>query len=91
MLSVGEQKSVAELERQDTLSARGTRPPRSRRKTPLAFVVLMWVSVVAVIVGANLPGLGMAAAVGLGWLLLRFLPGLEDTTVARSPRLGGSR
>jgi hypothetical protein len=40
--------------------------------------------VVAVIVGANLPGLGMAAAVGLGWLLLCYLPGLEDTTEAVS-------
>jgi hypothetical protein len=44
----------------------------------LAFVVLMWVSVLSVIVGADLPGLGMAAAVGVGWLLLRFLPGLAD-------------
>ena len=50
----------------------------------MAFVVLWWVSVLAVIVGANLPGLGMAAAVGLGWLLWRFLPGLGDMSEAAS-------
>ena len=50
----------------------------------MAFVVLMWVSVLTVIVGANLPGLGMAAAVGLGWLLSRYLPGLGDTSEAVS-------
>jgi hypothetical protein len=44
----------------------------------VAFVVLMWISVLFVILGADLPGLGMAAAVGVGWLLLRFLPGLAD-------------
>jgi hypothetical protein len=56
----------------------------------LAFVVLMWVSVLAVIVGASLPALGMAAAVGIGWLLLRYLPGLADTPEAASdaPRDG---
>jgi hypothetical protein len=37
----------------------------------LAFVVLWWISVSTMIVGAILPGMGMAAAVGLGWLLWR--------------------
>jgi hypothetical protein len=48
----------------------------------LGFVVLMWVSVLSVIVGADLPGFGLAAAVGVGWLLLRFLPGVADTPPA---------
>ena len=65
-----------------------TRTPRCRRKTPLAFVVLWWVSVLAMIAGANLPGLGTAAAVGLGWLLMRFLPGLADTSEAASEAPG---
>jgi hypothetical protein len=50
----------------------------------LAFVVLWWVSVSTVIVGAVLPGMGMAAAVGLGWLLWRYLPELGDLVEAAS-------
>jgi hypothetical protein len=34
--------------------------------------------VLTVIVGAILPGLGMAAAVGLGWVLWRYMPELGD-------------
>lgn len=84
MLSVGEQKTLVEPQRRDPGRVEVPRPRRSRPKAPLAFVVLWWFSVLAVIVGANLPALGMAAAVGLGWLLLRYLPGLEDTSEAAS-------
>jgi hypothetical protein len=55
----------------------------------LAFVVLWWISVVAVIAGAKLTGRGMAAAVGVGWLLWRFLPGLDDMSEAASDAPGG--
>jgi ABC-type uncharacterized transport system permease subunit len=44
----------------------------------LAFVVLGWIAVLTVIVGAVRPGVAMAAAVGLGWLLWRYLPTLGD-------------
>jgi hypothetical protein len=49
--------------------------------------------VFSVIVGANLPGLGMAAAVVLGWLLWRYLPGMEDMSeaVADAPDDGDDR
>jgi hypothetical protein len=55
----------------------------------LAFVVLWWISVATVIVGAILPGailpgMGMAAAVGLGWLLWRYVPTLGDMLEAAS-------
>jgi len=50
----------------------------------LAFVVLWWISVLTVIAGAILPGMGMAAAVGLGWLLWRYLPTLADMLQAAS-------
>ena len=88
MLSVDEQKAVAELQPQHTDHVGTTRSPRARRKAPLAFVVLWWVSVLSVIVGANLPGLGMAAAVGLGWLLWRYLPGMGDMSEAVSDAPG---
>ena len=42
----------------------------------------------SVIVGANLPGLGMAAAVVLGWLLWRYLPGMADMSDAVSDAPG---
>jgi len=50
----------------------------------LALVVLWWISVLTVIAGAILPGLGMAAAVGLGWLLWRYQPTLGDMLQAAS-------
>jgi hypothetical protein len=53
-------------------------------KTPVAFVVLWWISVLTVIAGAVLPGMGMAAAVGLGWLLWRYLPTSADMLQAES-------
>jgi hypothetical protein len=84
VLSVGEQKSVAELQHQDPDRAAAARSPRPRRGTPWALVVLMAVSVLAVIVGAVLPGLGTATAVALGWLLLRYLPGSADPPDATS-------
>ena len=53
-------------------------------KTPFVYVVLWWVSVLTVIVGAIRPGLGMAFAVGLVWLLWRYLPELGDMLEAAS-------
>jgi uncharacterized membrane protein len=50
----------------------------------LGFVVLWWISVLTVIVGAILPGMGMAVAVGLGWLLWRYVPTLADMLEAAS-------
>ena len=82
MLSVKEQQSVAVRRRPDLDPVAIARSPRPRRRTPLAFVVLLWICVLSVIVGAELPGLGMAAAVGVGWLLLRFLPGLAEAPAA---------
>lgn len=84
MLSAVEQKAVAERQPHHGDHVGITRSPRARRKAPLAFVVLWWVSVLSVIVGAKLPGLGMAAAVGLGWLLWRYLPGIGDMSEAAS-------
>jgi hypothetical protein len=83
VLSADEQKAFDEL-RRHTERVGSARPPRSGRKTPLAFVVLWWVSVLTVIVGAILPGMGMAAAVGLGWLLWRYVPELGDMLEAAS-------
>ena len=88
MLSAVEQKAVAERQPRHRDHVGITRSPHARRKAPLAFVVLWWVSVLSVIVGAKLPGLGMAAAVGLGWLLLRFLPGVADASEAASDAPG---
>jgi hypothetical protein len=73
VLSVDEQKAFAEFERQHTNPS-----PRFPRRTPPAFVVLWWIALLTVLVGAVLPGLGMAVAVGLGWLLWRYLPALGD-------------
>ena len=42
------------------------------------FIVLWWISILTVILGAILAGLGIAAVVGLGWLLWRYLPALGD-------------
>ena len=84
MLSADEQKTFDELQRPDTEHVGAIRSPRSQRKTPLALVVLWWMSVLTVIAGAILPGLGMAAAVGLGWLLWRYLPTLGDMLQAAS-------
>jgi len=69
-----EQKGFGEL-RKNTEQVEPSRPPR---KTPFGFVVLWWISVLTVIVGAILPGIGMAAVVGLAWLLWRYAPTLVD-------------
>jgi hypothetical protein len=84
VLSDVEQKAASERKPRRADHVESTPTPRARRKAPLAFVVLWWVSVLAVIVGAKLPGLGMAAAVGLGWLLWRYLPGMGDMPHAAS-------
>ncbi len=84
MLSADEQRVVDQIERHNAERIGTTRSPHSQRKTPLAFVVLWWVSVLTVIVGAILPGMGMAAAVGLGWLIWRYLPELGDMLEAAS-------
>jgi hypothetical protein len=84
VLSADEQNAFDEIRRHHTEHAGAPRSPRSQRKTPLALVVLWWVSVLTVIVGAILPGMGMAAAVGLGWLLWRYLPELGDMLEAAS-------
>ena len=84
MLSPGEQKAFDELQHHYTARGGDLRPPRSRRRTPSAFVVLWWVSLLTVIVGAAVPGLAMAAAVGLGWLLWRYVPELGDILEAAS-------
>ena len=82
MLSAGEKQAIDELQRHDVEQMKPARSPRSRPKTPIAFVVLWWVSVLAVIAGATRPGLGMAFAVGFGWLLWRYLPALGDVLEA---------
>jgi hypothetical protein len=84
VLSADEQNAFDEIQRHNTAHMGAPRSPRSQRETPLAFVVLWWVSVLTVIVGAILPGMGMAAAVGLGWLVWRYLPELGDTLEAAS-------
>ena len=84
MLRADEQKAFDEL-RRHTEHVGSARPPRSGRKTPLVFVVLWWISVLTVIAGAILPGMGMAAAVGLGWLLWRYLPTVRGTGWRPSP------
>jgi hypothetical protein len=71
VISADEQKPFDELQRSHTEQVGAIRSPRSQRKTPVVFVVLWWISLLTVIAGAILPGLGMAAAVGLGWLLWR--------------------
>jgi hypothetical protein len=103
VLSADEQTAFDELQRPHTEQVGATRSPRSRRRTPLAFVVLWWLSVLTVIVGGILPGMGMAAAVALGWLLGRHTPELGDMVEAASnvaddgddraprPSRGGSR
>jgi hypothetical protein len=84
VLSPGEQKACDELQRHYADRGGDLRPPRSRRRTPSAFVVLWWVSLLTVIVGATVPGLAMAATVGLGWLLWRYMPELGDILEAAS-------
>ena len=84
MLNADEQRAFDEIRRHHTEYVGASRTPRSPRKTPLAFVVLWWVSVLTVIVGAILPGMGMAAAVGLAWLVWRYLPELGDMLEAAS-------
>jgi uncharacterized membrane protein len=88
VLSADEQRVFDQIQRHHAERVGTTRSPHSQRKTPLAFVVLWWVSVLTVIVGAILPGLGMAAAVGLGWLLWRYVPGLGDLSEAASDAPG---
>jgi hypothetical protein len=80
VLSADEHKAFAEL-RRNTEQVGAARPSR---KTPLGFVVLWGISVLTVIVGATLPGIGMAVAVGLGWLLWRYVPTLADMLEAAS-------
>jgi len=80
VLSADEHKAFDER-RRNTEQVGTTRPPR---ETPLGFVVLWWISVLTVIVGAILPGMGMAVAVGLGWLLWRYVPTLADMLEAAS-------
>lgn len=84
MLSTDEQKAFYELQRHHTDQVKATRSPHSQRSTPLAFVVLWWVSVLTVIIGGILPGMGMAAAVAIGWLLWRYMPELGDMVEAAS-------
>jgi hypothetical protein len=78
VLCADEQKALEELERNHTEQVGASRSPRFSRNTPLAFIVLWWIAVLTVIVGAVRPGLGMAVAVALGWLLWRYLPTLGD-------------
>ena len=82
VLGLDEHKAAAE--RQDRRREQATRSARARRKSPAAFVVLWWLSVLTMIVGAILPGLAMATAVAVGWLLWRFLPELGDMVEAAS-------
>jgi hypothetical protein len=84
VLSADEQRVFDQMQRHHAEQVGTTRSPRSQRKTPLAFVVLWWVSVLTVIVGEILPGMGMAAAVGFGWLIWRYLPELGDMLEAAS-------
>jgi hypothetical protein len=84
VLSADEQRVFDQIQRHHAERVETTRSPHSQRKTPLAFVVLWWVSVLTVIVGAILPGMGMAAAVGFGWLIWRYLPELGDMLEAAS-------
>jgi hypothetical protein len=63
----------------------GDAPPTlPKRKAPLVFVVLWWISVLTVIVGAILLGICMAVAVGQGWLLWCYVPTLADMLEAAS-------
>ena len=78
MLSVGGQQAIHEPQCHDEKLVRRARSPHSRPKTPFMFVVMWWVSIVTVIVGATRLGLGMAFAVVFGWLLWRYLPELGD-------------
>ena len=78
MLSPDEQKAFFELLRQHTEESGDVRPPRPRRTTPWTFIVLWWISILTVILGAIVAGLAIAAVVGLGWLLWRYLPALGD-------------
>jgi hypothetical protein len=84
VLSTDEQKAFCEPQRHHADQVEATRAHHSQRKTPLAFVVLWWVGVLTVIIGGLLPGMGMAAAVGLGWLLWRYMPELGDMVQAAS-------
>jgi hypothetical protein len=84
VLSTDERTARDELQRCDVDGRGSARSPRSGRGFPPAFVLLTGVSVLTVIVGAVRPGLGMAFAVGLGWLLWRYLPALGDMVEAAS-------
>ena len=90
MLGSGEQQAIDERQLHDGEHETAARSPRSRPRTPFAFVVLWWVSVATVIVGATRPGLGMAFAVGFGWLLWRYLPALGDVLTAARPPNGAT-
>jgi hypothetical protein len=74
VLGIDEQENCDARQRRDT----------EQRKIPLAFVVLAAISLVTIVIGAVRPGLGMAFAVGFGWLLWRYLPALGDLLVAAS-------
>jgi hypothetical protein len=58
---------------------------RARPRTPTAFVVVLFISVLAVIGGAVWPGLGMAVAVALGWSIWRYVPSVADLADAADP------
>jgi hypothetical protein len=89
VLSSDEEKAFVEIQRHHTERGEGLRPPR-RRQTPPAFVGLWWVSLFSVIVGATTLGLGMATAVGPGWLLWRYLPEPGDILKAASAASDGA-
>jgi hypothetical protein len=78
VLSPHEQEAVDELLRHHPEESGDLRPQRSRRTTPWTFVVLWWISILTVILGPIVVGLAIAAVVGLGWLLWRYLPAVGD-------------
>jgi hypothetical protein len=97
VFSLHDQHVLDEARRHHTAHVAAHRSLRSRPKTPVAFAVLGWVSVFTVVVGAVLPGLAMAAAVGLGWLMWRYVSprsdgsGVSDETTSATRAEGRRR